>query len=354
MATMIAARYYGRGDIRVERVPRPVPGPGEVLVHVNVCGICGSDLRLYQQGEVEENPRIPRTLGHELAGDVVELGAGVAGLHLGDRVAAAPVGSCGRCFYCQHGSETLCLNKIDFGLTHDAGFAEYVLYPALFVAQGGLVAIPDDMSCEKASLIEPLGCCLRGLHTRGRLKPGETVVIIGDGPIGLIQVMLARYLGASTVICAGHHEERLAEARRWGAHITVDTHTEDLHKVVRGATGDMGADLVVVSVPSLQAIQEFVCLVRGGGRFVIFGGVPQGSRIELDPNLIHYREIDFTGSFNCTVEEYRRSFDIARNLPVDELITHRVPLQRIHDGFSIFADRIGLKVLVVVSEFLSP
>jgi len=346
MATMMAAMFYGQGDIRVEQVPRPVPTPGEVLMHIFCCGICGSDLRSYQKGSPPGNLPVPRVLGHEFAGQVAELGAGVTGFHLGDWVTAAPATSCGQCFYCRRGATTLCVNALDFGTTRNGAQAEHTLIPAQLVAQGGLVLIPEGISYEKASLIEPVGTCLRGLRTRGGLQRGETVLIIGDGTIGLVQVMLTRYLDAGTVICAGHHDERLAYARRWGAQITVNTHSENLVHIVRDATEGRGADLVMVSVPNAQSLQDALPLVRGGGRLVVFGGVPRGSRISLDPNFIHYNEITVTGTFNCTVEEFRQALDIAKDLPLEELVTHRVPLQRILDGYQAMADKVGLKVLV--------
>lgn len=350
MPTMTAARFYGKGDIRVEQIPRPVPAPGEVLVQVRCCGICGSDLRTFQRGSSAGSFPTPRILGHEFAGQVVELGAGVTGFRRGDRVAAAPASSCGQCFNCRRGSTTLCLNALDFGTTQAGAHAEYVLIPAPLVAQGGLVVLPDDISYDKASMLEPLGTCLHGLRTRGGLEKGEVVVIIGDGPIGLIQVMLAHHMGASTVVCAGHHADRLEYARQWGAQIVVNSHHKDLKDAVHGATEGMGADLAVVSVPVAQASQEAPSLVRDGGRIVIFGGVPKGSTIPLDPNAIHYHELSLIGSLNCTVEEYRESLDFAGRLPLDQVITHRVPLARILDGYEITANRIGLKVLVEMPD----
>nr|MBC7244801.1 alcohol dehydrogenase catalytic domain-containing protein [Chloroflexota bacterium] len=346
MATMMAAMYYGKGDIRVERVPKPVPVAGEVLMRVRYCGICGSDSRSYQRGSPPGNFPIPRVLGHEFAGQVAEVGSGVRGLQPGDRVTVAPATACGHCFYCQRGSPTLCVNMLDFGTTQNGAQAEYVLIPAELVAQGGVVPIPAGMSYEKAALIEPVGTCLRGLRTHGRLQKGETVVIIGDGALGLIQVALASHLGAGKVICAGHHDERLAQARRWGAQITVNTHIEPLLQIVRDETEGMGADLVMVSVPNAQALQDGLPLVRGGGRLVVFGGVPRGSTVEIEPNLIHYGELAVIGTFNCTVAEFREALDIAQGLPLEGLVTYRVPLAQILDGYQLMAGKAALRVLV--------
>jgi L-iditol 2-dehydrogenase len=172
------------------------------------------------------------------------------------------------------------------------------------------------------------------------------VVVIGDGAIGLIQVMLARHVGARTVICAGHHDDRLEYARRFGAQIVANTHHEDLETIVAEVTEGQGADLVMVSVPNPLAFREALPLVRGGGRIVLFGGVPKGSKTEVESNYIHYREVTITGSFNCCVEEFRLVAEMAADLPLEAVVSHKVPLARILQGFEIMAAKSGLRVLV--------
>jgi L-iditol 2-dehydrogenase len=350
MERMKAARFYGQGDIRVESLAIPAPGPGEVLVRVRRCGICGSDLRTFQHGSSGGRYRTPRTLGHEFSGVVEALGEGVAGLHPGDRVAAAPASACGACEACRHGSPTLCANALDFGTTQEGAHAECVVIPAPLVSQGGLVHLPDDLSDESASLLEPLGTSFRGLVTRGRIQPGETVVILGDGPIGLIQVMLAKLLGAGMVVSVGHHADRLALAKEFGASAVVEASGKDISTAVRRATGTDGADLVVVSAPSPDAVEQSLQLARGGGRLIIFGGVPRGSTVEIDPNRIHYGELEVIGSLNCTTEEFRTALGHARRLPLDRLITHRVPLDRVLEGYRLMAERVALKAVVVMDS----
>ncbi len=349
MATMRAAMFYGKGDLRVEEIPRPVPGPGEVLMRVRYCGICGSDARSYQKGSPPGDFPLPRIMGHEFSGQVAELGVGVSGFEVGERVAAAPATYCGECFYCRKGSLTLCLHALDFGTSHNGALAEYTLIPARLVAQGGLIKLPNDLTDEKAALIEPLGTCYHGMITQGHLQPGETVVVIGDGAIGLIQVMLACHAGAGMVICAGHHDDRLDFARRFGAHQAVNTHHQDLEAIIHRVTEGQGADLVMVSVPNPLAFREALPLVRGGGRIVLFGGVPKGSKTEVESNYIHYREVTITGSFNCYVEEFRQAAEMAADLPLEVVVSHKVPLARILEGFEIMAAKSGLRVLVDMS-----
>ena len=349
MATMTAAQFYGKGDIRLGQIPRPEPGAGDVLVKVFGCGICGSDLRLFERGPVSDTMAgwpLPRTLGHEFSGEVVQLGEGVQGFRLGDRVSAAPATWCGECFYCRRGAKTLCMNPIDFGSTHMGAFAEYVIIPSLMVEQGGLVLLPDNVSFERGSLLEPLGTCVRGLLTKGELKSDQRVVIVGDGPIGLIQVMLAKHIGAGWILCVGHHDDRLARALQLGADQVLNSKVANAQRAVYDLTEGMGADLIIVSVPSVEANQEFLKLVRGGGRFVIFGGVPRENVLSVDPNFIHYSEIVLTGSYNCTVEEFRRARDLSRDLALEETISHKITLDQIHEGFEIINRREGLKVFI--------
>ena len=349
MARMRAARFHGREDVRVEQVERPSPEPGEALVRVWGCGICGSDVRLFRQGPVAsmmDRWPVPRILGHEFSGVVEELGSGTSGLRAGDRVAAAPATWCGQCFYCRKGARTLCLEPIDFGSTHPGGLAEYVCIPAELIRQGGLVVVPDSIGLDRAAMLEPLGTCIRGLCTQGALSEGNSVLIIGDGPIGLIQVQLARLLGAGPILLAGHHEARLQQGQLLGADETFDSRSPDFLDRVRELTEGRGVDLVVSSVPSQTALEHAAVLVRGGGRIVLFAGVGRGSAWGVSPNRIHYEEITIVGSYNCTIEEFRQGAELATALNLEAVIDQRLPLADCVEGFNLMADRRALKVLV--------
>jgi threonine dehydrogenase-like Zn-dependent dehydrogenase len=350
---MAAALFYGQKDIRLEHVPKPEAGPGEIVVRVHGCGICGSDYRLFSRGPASQTIaswRLPRILGHEFAGEVVEIGKGAQGFRTGDRVSAAPATWCGDCFYCQRGETTLCLDPIDFGSTHMGAMAEYALIPALMVRQGGLVQLPDEAPFDRGCLLEPFGTCVRGLMTKGKLQAGEGIVIIGDGPIALLQVMLAHHLQAGWIAAVGHHDERLALARQFGAHHTVNSNKDDPAPLIQDLSEGKGADLVIHSVPNAQTMQEYLGLVRGGGRFVIFGGVPSGSSISADPNFIHYSEVEITGSYNCTVQEFQTARDLSGHIPLEKIITHRVGLAQIREGFDLIRRREGLKILAVMAS----
>jgi L-iditol 2-dehydrogenase len=346
---MLAAMYYGKGDVRIEHVAIPKPSPGEVLVRVFACGICGSDHRLFQSGpagaKMDPWP-IPRILGHEFTGEVVTVGKGVEGFNPGDHVAAAPATYCDECFHCERGEYTLCLSPIDFGSTHPGAFSEYVLVPGLMVRQGGLIKMDKNIPAIRAIFLEPLGTCLRGLLTKGNLTEGESVVIIGDGPIGLIQVMLAVYQRAANVICVGHHDTRLAQAKSFGAHHTINSNLEDITQFVKNNLDGFGVDLVVVSAPSTSAIVDGLKMVRNGGRAVLFGGVPRGSAITIDPNTLHYGETSFIGSYNCTIDEANHASKLLKVFPFEHMITHRYPLGQADHGFRVHQKKQGIKTVI--------
>lgn len=350
---MLAARFYGKGDIRVEEVPKPKIGEGDVLVRVGACGICGSDYRLFDRGPVSAKMDpwpIPRILGHEFVGHVAELGREVRGYELGDRVAAAPATYCGECFYCRKGDHTLCLSPIDFGSTHPGGFAEFVLIPALMVRQRGLVRLEEGIPLERGIFVEPLGTCVRGLLTKGQLKPGERVAVVGDGPIGLIQVCLASHLGAGWILSMGHHASKLRRSGELGSHKTVNTAQVGVEEIVTGELDGYGVDLVVVSAPTVSAIEEGLQLVRDGGRIVLFGGVPRQAHLRLHPNAVHYGEITIIGSYNCTAGEARKAADLLKDLPLEELITARYPLPEAPQAFEAIASTEGLKTMIVAAD----
>lgn len=346
---MLAAMYYGKGDVRIESVAIPEPSPGEVLVRVFGCGICGSDHRLFQFGPADSKMDpwpIPRILGHEFTGEVVTIGKGVSGFNPGDHVAAAPATYCNECFYCERGEYTLCLSPADFGSTHPGAFTEYVLIPALMVRQGGLVKLDVNIPAIRGIFLEPLGTCVRGLLTKGKLNEGESVAIIGDGPIGLIQVLLALNRRAANVICVGHHGARLAQARSFGAHQTINSKLEDINQSLSSDLDGRGVDLVVVSAPSTSAIVDGLRIVRDGGRLVLFGGVPRGSTITIDPNRLHYGEISVIGSYNCTVEEANDAAKLLKVFPFEDMITHRYPLKQAYLGFKSYQQKQGIKTVI--------
>ncbi len=300
---MKAAVVYAKNEIRIADVPRPRAGDGELVVRVRASGICATDVKIL--GGLGAPVKLPAILGHEVAGTISDLGpgAGAAGLHEGQRVAVYPVAACGHCVYCLQGRNSLCLNEHGLGHGDDGGFAEYVRIPAEIVRLGGVLDIAD-MPFDLAAMIEPTSCCIAAAD-QCRTRPGDTVAVIGVGPLGLLHTIVSKALGAR-VICVDLNDERLATARKLGATLAINPEREDAYAAVRDRTGQ-GADVVIAAVGVPRVIESYLPLVRNGGFFNIFGGTPRGEMIAVDPRWIHYGEIVLTGTFASSVEQFRRA-----------------------------------------------
>ncbi|MEZ4599868.1 MAG: zinc-dependent dehydrogenase [Syntrophotaleaceae bacterium] len=327
---MKAAVVHGKNDIRIEEYPNPTAGPGEMVVRIKASGICATDIKtLLGQGLPKHLPTI---LGHEVVGEVHQLGGGVAGYAPGDRVAVYPIAVCGECVFCRKGRHNLC--EKEFGLGHgiDGGFAEYVRLPREIVNIGGVVKIPDSLSFEKAVMAEPLSCGLAALRAN-RVQSGDTVLIVGAGPMGLIHLKLNKWAGAR-VIVTDLLDRRLAVAQQMGADLCIDAKGGDLAQKVAEATGGAGAEVVIVSLGIPAVIEESLKLVRKGGTVNIFGGPPAGQPITVDPRWLHYQEIVLTGTFAATPDDFRRTLELIAEgeLEVEDLISDRFTLDSMLDA----------------------
>jgi threonine dehydrogenase-like Zn-dependent dehydrogenase len=251
--------------LELRDVPVPQPGPGEALIRVRASGVCETDVHSYYRAESMGFAKLPMTLGHEFSGEVAGIGTGVADFKVGDRVVVEPVIACGHCVRCQAGRPNLCVNFQHLGISCDGSFAEYVVAPAR-----NLHILPDSISFEVGSLVEPLACTLWGLR-RGRLKPGEDVLIIGDGMFGLLYTQFARALGAGRIAVLGHHEERLALAREYGADVAMDERAAGVTEAVAAMDGGLGPSLVVDTVGLAGSLAQAVSLGATGARIVLFG-----------------------------------------------------------------------------------
>lgn len=336
---MRAAVLFRQNDLRVTDWPDPVPGPGDVLVRVARCGICGSDLRTYFQGP---SPRykLPAILGHEFVGTVEQIGKNVMGYKLGDRVAAAPAVPCGECFYCKRGEDNLCRNMLDFGINLEGAFAELIRIPARLIERGGLVKVSHELTDADAVWGEPIGTVVHG-QTRARVGKGQTVVIVGDGPIGLLHTLVARELGAAQVSVLGQNTGRLKVARRVGA---------DLTTVEAGEVAAAGADIVIVAVSDTSALEGAFKFVRDGGTIVAFGGTSRVAQVSLPLYQLHYGEVTLTGSFNCTADDFKRALDMIPRLNLAPLSPRTVLLDEIVAGFQAAYAREVVKVAVKLTD----
>ncbi|MBN2323105.1 MAG: zinc-dependent dehydrogenase [Spirochaetes bacterium] len=316
---MNAAVYYGIKDLRVEETEVPGIGDGDVLLRVNACAICGTDVKVYNYGYKTLEP--PAITGHEISGTIVEAGGKVQGHVIGERVCVVPIVSCGHCYYCRRGLTHLCIefarNTEAFGFSYPGGFAEYMAVPEKAVRGGNLVRVPDDVSDEEASIAEPMACALNGQMLAG-VGIGDTVLVIGAGPIGCMHATLSRALGATTVIVSEPREERLEQARRFGADYFVNPQKEDLKTIVMEKTGGIGANVVMIAAGSKAAQESALELSANRAHIDFFGGLPRDdSTVRLDSNRIHYKEVYIHGSSGCTALQIQTCIDLMKGKRVD-------------------------------------
>jgi len=342
--TMKAVRFYAPGDIRYEEIPRPVAGPGEVLVQVKAALTCGTDLKTYKRGHPVMIQKAPTVFGHELSGVITEVGAGVESFSLGQRVVAANSAPCQRCFYCRQGRLSLCEN-LEF---LNGSYAEYVAIPARIVQQN-LLVLPDHLSFRHAALTEPFACIVHGIE-RSKIRLGDTVAVIGQGPIGLMFTRLAKLKGAR-VIAVDRVAFRLEKARHFGADLLVDAAgVPDPVATVRSLTEDgRGVDVAIEAVGLPATWEQALAMTRRGGLANLFGGCPSGTHISVDTQRLHYDELEIIGVFHHTPMYIRKALALIAEgqLDADALITHEMPLQRLEEALQLVASGEALKVAIV-------
>jgi L-iditol 2-dehydrogenase len=325
-ATMLAAVYRGVNDVRLETVPVPKIGAGELLVRVHTCGVCGTDLKKIASG----SHSAPRIFGHETSGVVAAVGAGVREFEPGDRVVVFHHIPCRQCYYCCHKTFAQCATYKKVGCTagfepSGGGFAEYVRVMDWIVKQG-TVKIPKGVSFEQACFVEPVNTCMKGMDAL-RLERSETVLVIGQGPIGIILSVLARRAGA-TVITSDLYPERLRIAKSLGFEHTIDASQNDAVQAVREATEGRGADAVILAVGSNALIRPAMDAARSGGRVLLFAQTQRGE-VVVDPAAICVEEKALVGSYSASVDLQEESirFVMNREMDLERLISHRFPLQ---------------------------
>ncbi len=341
---MTAAVLYGKRDVRIEQIPIPRIGPGEVLVRIKAALTCGTDLKVYRQGFHARMIVPPAVFGHELAGVVEEVGAGVESFAAGMRVVSANSGPCNQCFFCERHLANLC-EDLQF---INGAYAEFIRIPERIVRQN-LLILPDSLSFNEAALVEPLACVLRAVEETG-INEGDTVVVIGMGPIGLMFVQVLKSLGAK-VIGVGKRPNQLALAARLGADYVLDsTHSNVVEQVRKITNGRRGADVVVEAVGTTETWQQAMGMVRRGGTINLFGGCPSGTHIPLDTTLIHYSEITIKASFHHTPRHIREALEAIHrgNLRAEALITGEERLASLGNVLERLLNRNGdLKIAII-------
>jgi L-iditol 2-dehydrogenase len=331
------------GQVIIADFPEPRAGEGDVIVETLACGVCATDVKLVQKGAKE----LKYALGHEMAGRIVQApkdGPWKVGRH----VVVAPYLPCGQCYFCQHGQAALCTRLYEvFPLP--GGLSERILVPAE-LARRGLFPVPSGMSDTLAALAEPLGCVILGLEA-SRLKAGDSLLVIGDGPMGQLTAAAGQALGATPVIVAGMTAHRLACAKQYFADVVVDVTREDLKAIVSSLTGTRRADVVLVAVSSGEALATGLANVRPGGTVNSFAGVPDGTKIELDVRKVHYQQFYLTGSSGTTPEYMTKALAMLQSTKVDfsRVITASYPFPQVGEAIAYVERQLGLKSMVLFS-----
>jgi len=344
---MRTALFLGKDSIKVRSTQRPEIGPGDVLLRTKASLICGTDVRILRHGHAAIADGAQRVLGHELSGVVAEVGSDVSGLKEGMRVAVAPNMGCGLCDQCVSGNTHLCADYRALGIHIDGGFAEYVRIPSTAVRQGNVIEIAPQMSFAEAALAEPLSCVLNG-YERCAIGPGDVVLVMGAGPIGLMHAKMAKLGGASTVFVSDVNPDRLLRCRQIdGSLVTLDA--KDITEQIMDLTRGRGVDVCITACPSAQAQKQALELTAVNGRVLFFGGLPKdASEVPLDTNLIHYKQLLVTGTTRASMRQFRTVLSLigCSALTVKEFVTDTFDIAKIQRAFARTAEGRGLRCMI--------
>jgi len=345
---MKAAVFMGPERMEIKEVPKPKCGEGEIVLAVKACAICGTDGRIYFHGQKNVVP--PAILGHEIAGDIEAVGDGVEGFSPGDRVTVVTSIGCGHCRYCQKGLLHMCPDAKHIGYEYPGGFAEYTSVPAEAVRQDAVIKLPEGMPYAEAAMVEPLSCCINGQEYLN-IQPGDTVVVMGAGPIGCMHLMLAKAADAGKTIIVDVDEKRLNMAERFEPDRIVDGGDPAVGGVekVMEETGGLGAEIVIVACGSHQAQMDALRMAAKMGRVSFFAGLPKDKpTITFDSNLVHYREVSVFGAFASYRAQFVKALELIGSGKIDAatVITHHFPLERIVEGILTTKRGEGLKSVI--------
>jgi len=329
--SMKAVMLYGVKNLKIEKVPIPRLEQNEVLVKIRAATTCGTDLKIFQRGYVSQVIKLPTIFGHEWAGEIVDLDPNINWLEKGMRIRAGNSAPCLRCRMCEKGKFNLCENMIWLW----GAYAEYIKVPARMV-RVNLQRIPAHVSYEEAALTEPLACVLHGVE-EANVKLGDTVAIIGAGPIGLLHLLTVKRLGVERVLMIDLVEERLEFAQELGADKTINGRNEDAVKRVKELTNGYGADVVIEAVGLPSTWEQALRIVRKGGTVLEFGGCPPGSEIRISTDLLHYGEVTVLGTFHTTPIHFRKALQLiaSRTVDVKPLITRKMRLEQLQEAFEL-------------------
>ncbi len=343
---MKAAVYHGIRDVRIEQVETPTAGPGEIVVRVLRCAVCGTDKRVFLHGQKNVVP--PAIIGHEIAGEVHQLGPGVDSPPVGTRVVVATPIGCGACIYCERRQYNLCEKIKPLGYDYPGGFAEYLRVPARGVEQGNVIPIPEEISPDAAALIEPLSCVINGQEYLGA-QPGDRALVFGAGPIGLMHAAAFAARGCRPVLVADVAADRLEYVRELGLGEPVHISGDGAVSEILDAAGGERFDCLVTACSVKAAQGQALRLARKKARVSFFAGVPKDDPVlPIDTNHLHYNEISVFGAFASNNRHYREAAEmVARgDLPAEKFVTHTFPLDEIGKAYETILAGRGIKIVI--------
>ncbi len=341
---MKAAMYYGIGDVRFEETDIPEIGPGELLIKIGTALTCGTDVKTYKRGHPLLLQHIPSLFGHEYAGTIEQVGEGVDSFEPGMRVVATNSAPCETCFFCRKGSPNLC-GQLKTTLVNGS-FAEYIRVPAP-VVRWNTHQIPDSLSFRDAALTEPLACVVHGIE-ESNIQLGDTVTVIGAGPIGQMMIMLAKKSGASSVIVSDLAKLRRDTAKKAGADIVIDPSVENPVERVKEETEGYGADVVIEAVGLPVLWEQAIDMTRDAGTTVLFGGAASGTKFQVDTGRFHYGQLTLKGVFHLAPIHVEKALKliIAGDIDSDILISDEMPLERVTDALELMGQGKTMKVAI--------
>jgi L-iditol 2-dehydrogenase len=342
---MKAAILHAPNDMKLGMAADPVTEPGDLVLRVKAATICGTDIRVLR-GRKTAGIRYPSIIGHEFSGEVVATD-GPSQFRIGQRVGVCPAIPCGHCPQCLRGRENLCPDLQAIGYEIDGAFAEYIRIPARAVELGNVHVLPDHVSHAEAAMVEPLACVLNG-QNKVSLRQGDTVVILGSGPIGTLHVKLARLRGASRVIVSEPNAARRAAALEAGADAVTDPMAGDLRTAILSETRGLGADVVICAIGIPALASQAVGLAAKGGRVSLFAGFSKGEMGNLDVNAIHYEELRLTGAFGLSRKDYEDALHMVGDGRIDlrSMVTHSYGLDALDAAFSMAESGAAMKVAI--------
>lgn len=347
---MKAVVLHGPGNYpnnyEVMEIERPVCGDSEILLKMKAAALCGTDKRIFT-GAKTKGVRPDSVVGHEICGRIEAVGKNVRGYAVGEKVAIANVIPCGYCSACLSGRENACMNRKAIGYEFDGGFQEYLVIPEICIEAGNVVKLPEEVSYAAGALIEPLACCIRGLRNTGT-SFNDTVLIIGAGPIGLMHLQLSLIVGAKEVFVSEPDPEKRALAMKLGAKRAVDARNEDLYGIIMEATNGEGVDRIVMAIGVNALVDSTFKLAKRGGTVCLFAGFPTGKMSEFDPSVIHYNELNITGSTAYKRIDYLQSADMVRTgkIDLDAIVSKNFKLDDFREALELHMAGTALKIVI--------